>query len=297
MVAYREDGAFPDGTPLPPHTYDQVDYHPGTNSLVLLKVAQQLGSGGQLLKGMPAYLYRFDTGQWRRSAAIEFPLKAAGWSAYDSRRDGYWINPPPSTPNRPGFRFFDPDGEHADGLVGAWSESYGPRKPGGGDGMGSYDPDNDLVVYTDFRREPGTVYGVDVRRPASAAVALQLQGDPPELGYAHGWEWSDLRRAFIYWPRTAGASVHELRLGGGDWRRDPWTWSPLTSPSNRVVPQPMQFDRGVYSRFRLVRFRDAEIALVVNRVDGPVYAFRVPGVAAERKAGLAVAARRPARAH
>jgi hypothetical protein len=292
MVAYRADGAFPDGTPLPPHTYDTVDYHPRTNSLVLLRVAQQLGSGGQVLKGMPAYLYSFDSRQWRRSLALDHPLKAAGWSAYDSRRDGYWVNPPPSTPNRPGFRFFDPNGENADGSVGIWSESHGPRKPGGGDGMGSYEPQNDLVVYTDFRKEPGVVYAVEARRPASAAVPLGLRGDPPDLGYAHGWEWSDLRRGFVYWPRTAGADVHELRLGGDDWRRDPWTWRRLTSPSNRIVPQPMQFDRGVYSRFRLVRFRDAEVALVVNRADGPVYAFRVPAPVEEGAARLAHAGRR-----
>ncbi len=297
MVAYREDGAFPDGTPMPPHTYDHVEYHPGTNSLVLLRVAQQLGSGGQVLKGMPAYLYRFDSGTWRRSHALDHPLKAAGWSAYDSRRDGYWVNPPPSTPNRPGFRFFDPNAEHADGSVGAWSEPHGPRKPGSGDGMGSYDPQNDLVVYTDFRKQPGTVYGVDVRRPMSAAVPLELSGDPPELGYAHGWEWSDLRRAFIYWPRTAGADVHELRLEGSDWRKGPWTWGPLTSPANQIVPRPMQFDRGVYSRFRLVRFRDAEVALVVNRTDGPVYAFRVPGSVQEGATRPESTGRQPPSAH
>jgi hypothetical protein len=46
----------------------------------------------------------------------------------------------------------------------------------------------------------------------------------------------------------------------------------------------MTAENGVYGRFRLARFADAEIALVVNRVDGPVYAFRLPD------AGLARAA-------
>jgi hypothetical protein len=34
---------------------------------------------------------------------------------------------------------------------------------------------------------------------------------------------------------------------------------------------------GVYSKFRIASFDDAEIALVVTEVDGPVYAFRIPG--------------------
>ena len=42
---------------------------------------------------------------------------------------------------------------------------------------------------------------------------------------------------------------------------------------------PQDQSNGVYSRFRLVRYDDAEIAVVVNSVDGPVYAFKLPGSA------------------
>ena len=40
------DGIWPDGTPSVSHTYDQVDYHPGTNSFVMMKT-QHDNTGGK----------------------------------------------------------------------------------------------------------------------------------------------------------------------------------------------------------------------------------------------------------
>jgi hypothetical protein len=95
-------------------------------------------------------------------------------------------------------------------------------------------------------------------------------------GHNRSMTSSSTRTSSNYWPRTAGAAVHELRLRGSDWRGGVWWWSALTSPDNEVVPQPMTAENRVYGRFRLARFSNAEIALVVNRVDGPLYAFRTP---------------------
>jgi hypothetical protein len=63
-------------------------------------------------------------------------------------------------------------------------------------------------------------------------------------------------------------------LSGSDWRTGTWNWSNLTS-GNSVTPQDQS--NGVYNRFRLMRYDDAEIAVVVNNVSGSVYAFRMPG--------------------
>lgn len=275
LTARYDGGAFPDGSPLPPHTYDYVDYHPASNSFVLLKGLQQLGVSGGAISGAPAFLYDFGSRTWRRSPPAAAAYGSSGWSAYDALRDVFWVNPPGATPQA-GFRHLDPDGTNPDGSVGSWSESFGPRKSGGGDGMGAYDPSNDILVYTDFKKPPGAAYGVNLARPGDAPVELKLEGSAPELGAGHGWEWSDLRQALIYWPRSAGAEIHELRLRGTNWRDGPWVWTRLTRGTNSVVPEPMTADNGVYGRFRLVRFADAEIAIVVNRVDGPVYAFRIP---------------------
>lgn len=277
LTARYVDGSFPDGSPLPPHTYDYVDYHPASNSFVLLKGLQQLGVSGGAYSGAPAFLFDFGSRTWRRSPPAAAAYGSAGWSAYDPLRDVFWVNPPSATPLA-GFRYFDPDGVSPEGWVGSWSESFGARKAGGGDGMGTYDPANDILVYTNLKKPPGAVYGIDLSRPEDAPVKLDLEGDVPELAAGHGWEWSDLRQALIYWPRSGGANVHELRLRGKDWRKGPWAWTRLTNGNNAVVPQSMTAENGVYGRFRLVRFVDAEIAVVVNRVDGPVYAFRIPDV-------------------
>jgi len=296
LTAFYEDAEFADGSPVPPHTYDYVDYHPGTNSFVLLRGVQQLGVSGGSFSGSPAHMLSFGDHKWRRSPPSAAPYGSSGWSAYDALRDVFWINPPGSTPAA-GFRSFDPNGVNTDGSVGRWSEAAGPRKQGGGDGMASYDPDNDIIVYTDFKKVPARVLGVDLKRPGDPSITLPLAGSPPQLDTGHGWEWSDLRKSFIYWPKTAGADVHELRLGGADWRRGPWAWSSLTSRDNAVVPQSMTAANGVFSRFRVVRFSNAEIAVVVNRVDGPVYAFRLPEIAAARPSASAVEVHRSRRVH
>jgi hypothetical protein len=51
-----------------------------------------------------------------------------------------------------------------------------------------------------------------------------------------------------------------------------------------VVPagQNTAGSNGVFSRFRIVTFDDAEVALVVTVINGPVYAFRMPEVDARR---------------
>jgi hypothetical protein len=277
LTAFYPDAEFPDGSPLPPHTYDYAEYHPTTRAFVVLRGVQQLlVPGGRVSEGPPHH-FDFEDRKWRRGAAAPGPYGSSGWSAYDSIRDVFWVNPPGGAA---GFRSYDPRVRNDDGTVGAWSRAYSPRKKGRGDGMATHDPVNDIIVYTDFASSPASVYALDLKDPSAPPVPLALAGSPPDLAKGHGWEWSDLRRAMIYWPRTAGAGVYELRLQGTNWRRDPWVWNALTDEHNDVAPERMTVENGIYGRFRVVRFRDAEIALVFNRVDGPMYAFRVPDIAA-----------------
>ena len=142
----------------------------------------------------------------------------------------------------------------------------------------AYDPINDIVVFTVFRNAPD-VLAVDLARPAdgsSGNVKLVQTGSPPTLEESHGWEWSPNRRAFVYYRR--GAGVYELKQEGSNWRTDPWRWTGLTSPENTIVPVDAKStgNQGPFGRFRIVSFDDSEIALVVTRVDGPVYAFKIP---------------------
>jgi hypothetical protein len=278
-----EDGIWPDGTPSVSHTYDQVDYHPGTNSFVMMKT-QHDNTGGKSspvvamfsldgLKAPDSNANRdWNKRNWRLSPRNPANYtNSGGWSAYDSKRDMFWANGGSGTR---AFVSFDPR-PTADGGRHGRFVSY-PQRAAVTDAVAAYDPVNDIVVFTTFRSSP-EVRAIDLSQPGAgsdANVTLTQAGTPPERQSSHGWEWSAAQRAFVYYRR--GAGVFALKQQGPDWRTAAWTWSELTSPANSVVPDG-ESRNGVYSKFRIASFDDAEIALVVTEVDGPVYAFRIPG--------------------
>jgi hypothetical protein len=171
---------------------------------------------------------------------------------------------------------FDPKPDRGNGRFGSF-QSY-PRRTDFVNMVAAHDPVNDIVVVTAFRNAPD-VLAVDLARPADGGpgnVKLVQTGSPPTLEQSHGWEWSPSRRAFIYYRR--GAGVYEFKQEGRNWRTDPWRWTALTSPDNTIVPVDARSTgtQGPFGRFRIVTFDDSEIALVVTKVDGPVYAFKIP---------------------
>jgi hypothetical protein len=260
---------YPDGSAIPPHTYDFVDYHPRTNSFVLLKGQTELGPPSN--DTAVAIAHGFDLGarKWRRSPQNgDVQIFSGGYSVYDSKRDVFWVEGGSSSSN---FVQFNPNTSNADGTFGTWT-NYAPQLRMT-DSVAAYDPTHDLLVVTAFRNSEA-IYAVDLANPSSPKVALKQAGTPPPKLPAHGWEWSPGRQAFLYWRN--GSDVYELKLTSGDWRTGTWTWSKVTSSSNSVTPQAMAVDNGIYSRFRIARYSDAEVAVVVNNVDGAVYAFRIP---------------------
>ncbi len=283
------DGIWPDGTPSVSHTYDQVDYHPDTNSFVMMKT-QHHNTGGQSspvvamfsldgLKPPDSNANRdANRANWRLSPLhSDDYTQSGGWSVYDSKRDLFWANGGAGTRS---FVSFDPKPSQAGGRFGTFKSH--PHRTSVTDAVAAYDPVNDIILYTVFRNAPN-VWAVDLAQPAAGNggnVQISQTGTAPEREPAHGWEWSPARRAFVYYRR--GAGVHELRQQGTDWRSDPWQWSELTSPENTLVPAGDNRN-GVYSKFRIASFADAEIALVVNQVNGPVYAFRMPGAESRRE--------------
>jgi hypothetical protein len=258
---------YPDGSAIPPHTYDFVDYHPGTNSFVLLKGQTQLGiSGNTAAVGIS---HAFDLGgrKWRRgSHNTDIVLNAGGYSVYDSKRDVFWVEGGSGSTQ---FGKYDPNARNSDGTYGIWT-NY-PTKYTETDSVAAYDPLHDLFVVAGFRN--GTnVWAVNLSDPMSSRLALHEGGSAPTKESASGWEWSPARQAFLYYRQ--GTGVYEFKLSGTDWKNGTWNWRNLTSGSNSVTPETVS--NGVYSRFRVASYSDAEVALIVNNVAGSVYAFRVP---------------------
>jgi hypothetical protein len=222
----------------------------------------------------------FNRGNWRFSPlnTLNF-TNSGGWSAYDTKRDLFWANGGAGTET---MTAFDPKPARDGGRFGTFL-NY-PRRTAQMHAAAAYDPANDIVVFTVFRTTPD-VLAIDLTRPETGAagdVKLVQTGSVPTLAESHGWEWSPGRRAFIYYNR--GSGVFEFKQQGSKWRTDSWKWTGLTAANNITVPAGRNTagSNGVFSRFQIVTFDDAEIALLVDAINGPVYAFRMPEVDARR---------------
>jgi len=253
-------GIWPDGSPSVSHTAGKVAYHPGTNSFVSLMVQT---SNNYWNDSVPAF-FDLATKQWRHGARSPVTVVYGGWSAYDAKRDAFWLEGGDSGGELARFSM------NGNGTSGSWT-GYG-AKYAALDTQGALDPVHDIVVITVFRQSP-TMYALDLNNPGGDLITLKQGGSPPSREGAAGWVWSTVRQAFIYWRR--GGGVYEVKLSGSDWRTGTWNWTNLTAGGNSVVPEDQS--NGVYSRFGLVRYHDAEVAVVVNQVNGPVYAFKMPG--------------------
>lgn len=280
------DGWYPDHTPSPPHTYDQAGYHPGTNSFVVLQTqSNNTGNSGRVPRASMLALDKIverpiaDASKAWRFSPINTggeTQRAGAWSAYDAARDVFWCEGGSGTD---AFAKFDPKVANADGTFGEWT-NYPPKITG--NGVAERDPLRDILVV----RAGGGRFGhahvvIDLKNPSGPGVPIEtaenpLPGGPPltEEFQRPGIQWSQKRQAMIWWRRDA--EVYELRLLSPDWKGGQWKWSMITAPSNKIVPEPMSVDNGVFKRFRIAAYADAEVAVVINRMDGAVYAFRVP---------------------
>jgi len=253
------NGIWPDGSPSVPHTYSMSSYHPPTNSFVCLNT-QSSNSPSNVT--VPV-LFSFASKSWRRGPVNSQTVIWGGFTVYDPTRDVFWHDSGATGP----FARYAMNG---DGTQGTWTTFSG--KVGSLDSRAALDKDHDIIVATSFR-DNTNVWGIDLKNPSAAAVLLRQGGSPPTRSRAHGWDWSATRQAFIYW--NGGTAVHEFKLSGSDWKTATWNWAGITSSGSTTTPSSLQ--NGIYSRFQVVTYDDAEVAVVVNEVNGPVYAFRMPG--------------------
>jgi hypothetical protein len=260
--AYPE-GRYPDGSPVPPHSVDLLEYHPKTQSFVSLH-AETNNLGGYTTSVV--YLFSLEQRRWRHSQVSPMSIGSFGFSAYDTKRDLFWMEGGGGGPNPTST--FDPNPVHGDGTYGDWQQYV--THVGVNGSVAAYDPVHDLIVVTVFRNGK-EIRAIEAARPREDARTLMQAGGAPKLVAGHAWEWSETRAAFLYW---GGDHVFELKAGAGDWAASPWTWRDLTSGANNVNPE--YAANGVYGRFRIAKYGSVEIAFTVNSNTGRVYAFRVP---------------------
>lgn len=256
------DARYPDGTPIPPHTYDQVEYHPLTNSFITLRsMADNTPSNAPI-----PFMFSFDTRTWRPGPRnTRDHHSSGGWSVYDASRDLFWAEGGSGTD---AFSSFNPNGLNADGTYGRFT-NY-PYKIGITGAVAALDPVRDIILVSSLRTD-SRIHAIDLTVPNNNDVIIPYGGSAPStFRSAHGWEWSQTRNSFIYW---SGQEVFELRPPATGWSGS-WTWVNITSSSNTVTPD--YSPNNVYSRFRIAKYQDVEVAITVNSISGSVYVFRLP---------------------
>ena len=268
------DARYPDGSPLPPHTYDYVQYDAEGNDLIVLKGQAELGPN---VEAVPIpLLFNLDTLGWRfgprHPSAI---LNSGGFTTWDPVRRLLWGH---SGDDGGGNAFvaFRPDGKNPDGSVGKWREFHPSKLPGeanhnamqiGGDGRHA-------LVAVHARN---ALAAIDLEDPSSPLLVVPSAGDQPRLEEYGALEFSRRLSAFVYYSAKHGPAVHIVDWdGSARWRR-------LDSrPGLDPVADAARASRGpvnrahTFGRFRVAHYAEADIAILVRHVDSPVYALRLP---------------------
>jgi hypothetical protein len=275
--AFYADGEYPDGSPLPPHTYDYIQYDAVGNDVVLLKSQTELGPR---VKATPTpHLFNLGSSTWRRGAThASAILNSGGFSTWDAKRRLLWGH---SGDDGGGNAFvaFCPDGRNADGTSGSWREFH-PNKLVGAANHNAMQilPSADLMVLTLHTRN--ALATIDPNRPDAPIVPITSRGSKPRLhGYA-SLQYSPHLNALVYYSANDGAIVHAIEVDGDA------HWTSLTDDSSldpiddAARHSRYQVNRAhTFGRFRIAHFADFDLALLVRHVDSPVYAMRfsVPG--------------------
>lgn len=264
-----EYGIYPDGSPLPPHTYDGVGYDPELHAFVVMRGVSDPEQGTKTANLHVAHLLDLETKEWRRSPFNPDGANMHGaGSAYDRNRGVFWQLGCYGT----ALTAFDARTDNGDGTWGSYANfANDPTPISNGVGI---DPRHDLLVYTRFS-------GSDELRarrlddPDSSEFVLEQSGELPIKRSANGWEWSDRVDGFVYW--SAGTpDVYAFTKDDDDPEDLAWTWTNLTHPSNTENPEKAENDSGSYSRFQVAEYGDVSVAITVNTIHGPVWAFRLP---------------------
>lgn len=290
---------YPDGSPVPPHTYDQVQYHPGSKTVWLLRGRRDNHEGGSSnAAGIPNHTsngngLKLDTLAFRHTPEAyvggnTFSLagRSGQKSCYDSIRDCFWMIYNGSASGSGGFdlwKIYDLDVQNGDGSYAKW-QRYTIRAPGEIQSCMRHDPVDDLLIFDDFRDPAKRIYVYECAKAGidyNANVVTQSGTFPTERADQAGWDWSPGLRSMVYIQPLAGADLYRCAKPATDWKNNPWVWSKLTAPTNtHAVPvaqgeSGVIYRNGIYGRLRVVQYAGMEVVVVVTRRDLPAYIMRI----------------------
>ncbi|WP_405242021.1 hypothetical protein [Lentisalinibacter salinarum] len=272
--AVYETSTYPDGSPLPPHTYDYVQYDPAGNDYLLLKGQTELGPR---VKATPIpHLFNLDSLTWRHGprhpSAI---LNSGGFTTWDPKRRILWGH---SGDDGGGNAFvgYSPDDENTDGTTGRWRDFHPNKFPGEANHNAmTYEPMMDKLAVALHCRDRLEL--IDPDEPARPASAVASQGERPRIRQFAGLEYSPRLEALVYYSPLDGPTLHSIALD------DSAEWH-VVNRNARLDPIADAADRSrhpvnlahCFGRFRIASFREFDMAILVRHIDTPVYAMRLP---------------------
>jgi hypothetical protein len=278
------DSVYPDGSPLPPHTYGYVQYDPLGNDYILAKGQTELGRAVKAVT-VP-HMFNLDTLCWRRGprhpTAI---LNSGGWTTWDNSRRVLWGH---SGDDGGGNAFigFCPDGDNKDATCGRWTGHFPNKLPGlANHNAMQIDPACDVIVVSVHERDE--LHALDPTAPAREIRRLNSVGSKPLLRPFAALEYAPNVARLVYFSPLDGGTVHTIALArerdAGTESIKEVTWHAHHSVVGSLDPIADAADHSrfgvnlahVFGRFRIASFEGIDVAVLVRHVDSPVYAWRL----------------------
>ncbi|MCZ4315404.1 hypothetical protein O4H66_18515 [Comamonadaceae bacterium G21597-S1] len=276
---------YPNGSPLPPHTYDYVQYDPVTNDYLLAKGQVELGDHVEAI-AIP-HLFNLTQRRWRHGPHHPHAvLNSGGCSAWDAARRVLWVH---SGDDGGGNTFigFIPDGENRDGSFGRWTTLHDSKLRGTANHNAmQHVPTLDLLVIACHARD--ALGAVAPGRPDAPLSWLASCGERPRLAEYAALQFAPRSGALVYCAPRDGGAVYAIEppdslLSCAKAAR--WSWRRVDAPDRTLDPfeDAAQSSRGavnrshLFGRLRIATFDDGDYAVLVRHVDSPVYAMRLPG--------------------
>ena len=278
------DSVYPDGSPLPPHTYDYVQYDPLGNDYILFKGQTELGRDVKAV-AIP-HLFNLDTLRWRRGprhpTAI---LNSGGWTTWDDARRVLWGHSGDDGSGNAFIGFF-PDGDNGDATCGRWTEHFPNKLPGiANHNAMQIDPLRDVIVVSVHARDG--LYALNPADPAREIVRLASVGSKPRLQPFAALEYAPNISRLVYFSPLDGGVVYTIaparegNSGGGS--TEEWSWQehpPAVGSLNPIADAAARSRHAAnlshaFGRFRIAAIEGVDVAILVRHIDSPVYARRL----------------------
>ncbi len=271
--AIYPSACYPNGSPLPPHTYDYVQYDPLGNDLLLAKGQTELGRN--VTAAPIPHCFDFTAQKWRSGprhcTAI---LNSGGFSTWDASRRVLWVHCGDDGGGN-AFIPYSPDGENPDGSFGHWGEWFPNKMPGfANHNAMQIVPGLDRIIVASHSRD--ALGAIDPRDPGAPIEWLLSSGERPALAEFAALQFAPSGGHLTYTaPRDRGA-VFAIDIDGEGchWRRIDETVLDPFADAARHSHYPVNRDH-LFGRLRIATYADVELAILVRHVDSPVYALRL----------------------